>query len=296
VSDEEGNITTVPERSIEYVDDRFEWQKTTDEDTEVYWTGNDNTLGQIALDIVSEALPDIQSVIPSVINGPLRIYIYPSIGDLQAALRLTSRNYVGAHAHPELGVILVSASNPRTAAVELGRSIPHELSHLALYQATGAGYDNLPQWLEEGIATELESVKRSESDDILLEAIRSDSAIPFTDLCQTFPGDGEQPALAYAQSGSLVEYIKGVYGNQALSEMVFAVADGANCDSVSQRVLGVSMPELSQAWLQDQLPRSPLEQVLRRGAIWLFLLLAGFLLTVFFFLNTPRSWKRRRDQ
>jgi hypothetical protein len=69
-----------------------------------YWVGDDLALGQLALDIVAESLPRLRQLLPVPEPVEFDLYLYPTSADLRAALRLTGQEWVGAHAHPELGV------------------------------------------------------------------------------------------------------------------------------------------------------------------------------------------------
>ncbi len=285
LQDSKGELYTVPQRSIEYADDRFEWQQLEKDNVAIHWTGDDSSLGQTGLDVVSEVLPQIQKVVPVALDEPLRIYIYPSADDMRSALRLTGRDWVGAHAHPELGVILVPATNPRTASVDLGQSIPHELSHLLLYRAIGQAYESAPRWFDEGLAVSVEGAENSTYDNILREHAAAGDLISFDDLCRSFPAENDQALLAYAESGSLVRFIRAQYGEQRLAAMVGELGDGADCQSVTTRALGLPLDELEERWQAQQQPRSALSVIWQRGGIWLILLAAGFALMGFFLLQ-----------
>lgn len=291
VTDVNGNSVLIPEQVLEYGDDQFVWQQMAAETTSgpirVYWTGEDVATGQAALDVVAEVTPRLATVIPVTWQEPLRLYIYPSGADLRAALRLTGRDWVGAHAHPELGVVLVTAPNPRTALVDLRQSIPHELSHLFLYQATGAGYANVPRWFDEGLATLFETVPNPAYDVILQGAVAAGTTIPFVDLCYDFPLSEERVTLAYAQSLSLVRLIQAEYGNTALNQMVRAFVDGADCQSAVKRVLGISLAELNLYWLRSQQLQSPAGHFLRQNALWIALVAAGFAVMGLLLLRPP---------
>jgi hypothetical protein len=291
LSDSAGRTLAMPEAQIEYADDQFEWRQMERESGgglyRVYWAGDDHALGSVALDVVDEVTPRLRAILPINWSGPLRIYVYPSANDLRAALRLTGYDWIGAHAQPELGVILVTVSNPRTAVVELRQSIPHELSHLLLYQATGAGYEAVPAWFDEGLATFFEPILSPTYESVLQEAVRNGQTIPFADLCQAFPALEERAILAYAQSASLIRLIQAEYGNHALNQLVRAYADGADCQSGVKRVLGLSLIELNGRWLRSQQPQTGLEQFLRQNALWLVILTAGFVIVSLLFLRPP---------
>ncbi|UCG24301.1 MAG: hypothetical protein JSW55_19635 [Chloroflexota bacterium] len=280
VKDEDGNEVETDRQKIEYVDDQFAWREIERDGVQIFWTGDEPAVGQGALDAVVNALPEIRAIMPSEPPSPLRIYVYPTAADLRSGLRLTGRDWVGAHAHPELGVILVSAGSPVTAATDLARTIPHELAHLYLYQATGVGYKSTPVWLDEGLASLLESEPNPFYATKLQEAAVAGETIALSDLCYTFPTDDEAVLLAYAQSADMIRYIQSRYGNQALRQMIVDLADGADCETVTERSLGISMATLNQNWLDQVAPQSLLERVWRNGRVGLAIIVAGFLLLV----------------
>jgi hypothetical protein len=268
----------VPAATLAYTDDRFTWQELAGPHAIVHWTGEEVEVGQIALDVIARTWPRLSAVIPVATGEPPHIYIYPGSAERRSAMRLTGRDWVGASAYPELGVALVAAVNPRTAALDLGQSIPHELTHLLLYRATGAGYENVPRWFEEGLATLMEATRPPDQEQLVREAIASLEAMPLAELCRTFPATEAHSGLAYAQSASVVGYIQAEYGNHALTEMIRAYADGADCDSGVRRVLDISLADLEDQWRDAKRPLSPLEMLWQRAGLWIALLGGGFIL------------------
>lgn len=283
-----GGSFQVEEQTLDYVDDRFQWHRAVRDDVAVHWTGDDPALGQAAMDVVAGAQQRLQAIVPAD-AAPLSVYVYPSMADLRSALRLTGRDWVGAEAMPELGVVLVTAVNPRTAAFDLGQSIPHELSHLMLYRATEANYENVPRWFDEGLATIVEDSPDGGQDALLQQAIATQSTLPMIELCRTFPASEGEARLAYAQSASLVRYIQQEYGNRALRELVKAFADGAECDSGVRRVLDLSLEELERTWLTEQRPASLPVRFWRNYGLWVLLVAGGFAFTGLLLLPLRRE-------
>jgi hypothetical protein len=247
-----------------------------DERWAIHWTGDDAGLGQLGLDIAIESWPRLTRIVPIADLTNLNIYIYPSSADLRSALRLTGRDWVGAHAHPELGVILVTAVNSRTAAADLRQSIPHELTHYLLYQAAGPNYESIPAWFNEGLATFVEGSSNPSYETILATAVAGQTTIPFSDLCHEFPTFEQRTLLAYAQSASFIRYIQGRFGSQALRDLSAAYADGLSCESGVNHVFGESLADLNQEWLRHEQPRSPFVQFWLNNGFWLLLLTGGF--------------------
>ncbi len=273
LKNKDGSTVSVPEQTFAYVDDQFEWQSLAQNDISVNWTGDDVGLGQLGHDVVAEAQPLLAELIPNAPQSGFDVYIYPSSADLRAALRLTGRDWVGAHAHPELGVLLVTAVNSRTAATDLSQSIPHEMVHYELYQILGANYETLPVWFNEGVASLIEPNPNPNYELVLKTAVATQTTIPFTQLCEHFPLAEDQAILAYAQSLSMLEYIQDRYGNSGIQQLVAAYANGGDCESGVEQALGLSMAELEQAWLQSQQVRSPVAQFFFENGVWLILLI-----------------------
>ncbi|MBK8988780.1 MAG: hypothetical protein IPM39_22355 [Chloroflexi bacterium] len=275
-----GQTITLPPQQFLYQDDQFDWRELAQDSVRVHWTGDDLALGQLALDVVAEALPRWQAILPLPQDVAFNLYLYPSSADLRAALRLTGRDWVGAHAHPELGVLLVTAVNSRTAAADLRQSIPHEMSHYLLYQTLGpVAYDHLPIWLGEGLATMMEANPNPSYGVVLETAVAAYQTLPLADLCGRFPAAEDKVVLAYAQSESLTRYIQARFGNQALRSLLAAYADGQECDAGVQRATGLSLAELEKAWLAAQQPKTLWTQVWEQQGVWLLLLLGSFLMT-----------------
>lgn len=278
LENEDGSVWTTPEQEIAYVDDQFQWQSLAQDGVTAYWTGDEAALGQVALDIVAEVRPTLAALIPNLPAADLAIYIYPSSADLRAALRLTGRDWVGAHAHPELGVLLVTAVNTRTASSDLRQSIPHELMHYDLFQVLGPAYDNLPMWFNEGLASLAEPNPNPNYGRLLAAAVANQTTIPMTELCDRFPVDEETAVLAYAQSLSLAAFIQDRYGNAGVQNLIAAFANGGDCQSGVEQAFGLTFVELEESWLQSQQVRSPWSQFFFDNGFWLLLLVGGFII------------------
>jgi hypothetical protein len=123
----------------------------------------------------------------------------------------------------------------------------------------------------------------------LNESVLLGTTIPLDELCRTFDNDSRSAILAYAQSVSLVHYIQDVYGNNALNQMIRAVADGADCQTITTRVLGLTLEELNQQWLDSLSPQSAPERLWRQGGFIIVAIVVGFILMSLFFFGLPKA-------
>ncbi len=100
----------VPEQVISYTDDQFNWSQLVETDEEgggsvrIHWTGEGTRLGEQARDLVFEMLLRLGPLLPVERVLPFDVYIYPSMADLGAALRLAGREPMLSWAISRIGV------------------------------------------------------------------------------------------------------------------------------------------------------------------------------------------------
>ncbi len=288
VLEADGNEILVPERSVIYEDDQFNWQRSERAGVTAHWVGEGPFFGQQILDISAETLPALAEVIPMTEIEPFDVYVYPSAADLRAALRLTGIANVD-EPHPELGVVLVTAVNPQSAEADLRRSIPYEMAHLMLYRVSGLAYPQLPPWLREGLALSMADSPDPLYAQALDSAVVTQTTLPVAQLCASFPPEPDQAQLAAAQSESFVRFLRTRYGDSAVSSLVSAYVQGANCTDALEGIFRLSVEELEVEWLAAQQPQSALERFLGEVGLWLLLLLAGFGITMYLLLRSRQT-------
>ncbi len=243
-----GNTVSSPTYNFRYDDNRFAWQTLTDGPISVHWVQGDDVFGHAALDAARGGLQFVNQIMPVTLNSPIDVYVYANASDLQSALQLGGRSWVAGHADPTLGIVMVSVPPGDTQTIELQRQIPHELAHVMLYRNLGAGYNLLPIWLNEGVASIAELYANPDYATALKTASQDNKLIPFSDLCASFPADSGRAFLAYAQSESFVRYLRDTYGNTGLVALTKAYADGLDCNLGTARAVGVPLNVLEARW------------------------------------------------
>ncbi len=248
------SLTTEPQTFI-YEDNRFDWRTLTSGIITVHWHQGDTAFGQLALDVATTAFVEANDAIQAQLEAPVNFYIYPSAAAAQAAL---GRIWAEAYADPTLGLAVVAVADDEAASLNLQREIPHELTHILIYQVTGDHYADVPIWLDEGLAVMNQAQPNPGFPAALAAARSSGTLFSLSDLCGSFPTDPAQAQLAYAESESVVRYIRDTYGSQHLQDLLKAYADGLGCSAGVERGLGVSLAELEDLWLHEAIHTGPI--------------------------------------
>lgn len=252
ILDEAGNSASTETASFEYVDNRFTWHTVSDSPVWVHAVVSDPAYLQAALDTARNAFERISTQFQPPPLDRVDVFLYPSQDDIRAALEMAGREWVGGQARPELGVVLVEVPQGDRAVSRMERDIPHELTHLLIYHTVGAeGYQYVPMWLNEGLATVSETRPDPELAVTLEEARVQAQLIPLTDLCTPFPHNRDAALLSYAESASVVRYIQSQYGSSGIRSLLEAYADGSGCEGGVNRALHTSLERLDLNWRAD---------------------------------------------
>jgi hypothetical protein len=273
LTDANGNKRVItPTQSIEYLDNRFGWQDVSEGNVRVRSYAGDVGYARSALDVARAALPRINQELQAQAPPLVDIYLYSSLDELQSAMLLSGREWQGGQARPELGVVLVAVPTGQGALAQMKRDLPHELTHLLVFQATGAGYARVPRWLDEGLASANEELAQPAYQLALEAATRNAQLLPMETLCAPFSTDAGVAQLAYAQSQSLVQYVRNSFPEGA-RKLLGAYAGGATCGGGVEQALGVTLSALEWRWRSALTPQGPWQLLNSTVAPWVVLAL-----------------------
>ncbi len=274
----DGQVLKSERSSLYYEDNRFEWRTRASADFRVHWYEGDDAFAQSLLDVAELGLENIQKLLPLKLNEPVEVYVYASAQEMRATLQTLSKNWVGAHTDPDLGVMVVSLPRGPEQRLEMERQVPHELMHLLLFQWLGVGYGNLPAWLNEGLASVAELYPNPDYLTLLDKALVDDRLLPMASLCRTFPREASGAFLAYAQSTSFTRYLYQQYGSTGLEKLARAYADGLSCERGVQTALGSTLPQLERRWRGEAFREDALLKALVNLSPWLVVFLLALVL------------------
>lgn len=261
---------------FKYLDNRFQWQMLSDPPFQAFWVEGDAAFGQAVLDAARAGLRRAQTLIAVEEPQSLEIYVYPSASLLQEALELSGLVLAAGHASPELGVMMVSLPRGATQDLEIQRQIPHELMHILLYEKWGARYDNVPTWLDEGLASLNELYPNPDYYLLLQSAVNNEALLPIESLCRGFRLEASLFYLSYAQSESFTRFLYDNYGSSGLEALLEKYADGVECTRGPELAFGQSLNRLEERWVRSLMGQVNLVQALKPFLPWLIVLVALF--------------------
>jgi len=277
----QSRLTTEPQ-SFQYVDNRFNWQELSQGPIAVHWYEGNQAFGQTALSTAVTGLTQASLTLGLAQPASVNIYIYADALDAQEALQPSRHLWAEGRTFPDLQLAIVTVAPGLQASRDLGRQLPHEIMHLALAQRLGAGYARLPNWLNEGLAVMNQGQPDPELASALAQADEADALFPLANLCGPFPADPAQAQLAYAESESVVRYIRDHYPLATRAKLLDAYAQGAACEAGVAQGLNLSQADLEQAWRADLAPAATTSPLWWPWAILsAVVLLGGVVMTLF---------------
>lgn len=230
----------------DWYDDRQPWQTLTSADITLHTYGMTSAFAGAMLDSAQKTVDDLKTRFDLSTVIPLTLWIYPDANTFQEGLPANFReSVVGGSV---VGYPLITAVIPPGSTSEIGRVIPHEISHQMLFQATRNPFTLVPTWFDEGLATHIQIGGTSGYMGMVIAAEQRGGLFDLTSLSESFPYTASQASLAYAASWSAVEYIEQRWGENGIISLIHAFAQGLPEDQATQQALGISMTTFDHDW------------------------------------------------
>jgi hypothetical protein len=258
-----GAFVITPEQTFTMTDGRFAWNTTSDEDgrVQVHWYAGANDFGSEVLAVAIRALDRLEATVGLTLDKPARLWVYADHVAWMPAQPIDTPEWAGGRAYPEWSLAMLAITEGMTRDKDIRRAVPHEISHLAMYQATHNPHNPEsapPSWLDEGIAMWVqENLDPNYDLRPVRQAATEGQLIPLDELDDAFLYAEDTPTveLAYAQSRSVTEFLltDKRYGRDKLTRLFEAFRTRSDTESAFQDVLGAPIGELDSQW-RDSLP------------------------------------------
>jgi len=134
VIDANGNSYESEPQRINYRDTRFDWKERSNDEVTVLWHDKPDIFGEKVFEIAGKAIERQKKLFGVELAIPIRIIVYNSPKEFQA-WHSVGLDWVGGEAFPDYGITTQIVSSKLPDPYWLNAVIPHEISHLYLYQA-----------------------------------------------------------------------------------------------------------------------------------------------------------------
>lgn len=252
VSDTAGNRQRSDETFVRYEDMRYAWQVLEDEHLAVWWHDRPPAFGQRVFDIAQRAFSEQQKLYGVAPEHQMRIIIYNEFEEF-AGWHSFLNEFIGGQAFPSLGITTQVVNAYASEERWLNDVIPHEISHLYLYQASYHPLSSVPAWLNEGLAQYNEF--NPQADDRLRttqEKILDGELLPLWSLSASFGYDEEKFRFAYDEAYSAVTYLVDTYGEEGMIRLLAGYREGQSDDEAFGNAFGRTLDEFELDWLAWQ--------------------------------------------
>ncbi|HEY97092.1 MAG TPA: peptidase MA domain-containing protein [Dehalococcoidia bacterium] len=247
VTDADGDSVQTPPVEMLVSDKRYDWQELTEGEITLYWYKGDDSFSGELMAAAQEALARLYVETGAELEKPVSIYIYASSADLQGSM-IFPQEWTGGVAFTRYGIITIGIGTS-SGDMEWGkRAIAHELTHLVIHQITLNPYNDLPVWLDEGLAMNTEGELLWYFMDELNKARENGTFFSVRSLASPFPTDTNEALLSYAQSYELVKFLIDEYGQEKMFELLSTFREGAGYDEALNRVYNFDMDGLDARW------------------------------------------------
>jgi hypothetical protein len=245
VKDASGQMVETVPAQVRYDDTRYSWRSITEGKVTIYWYEGDDSFVQELMSAAQQALERLAEDTGACLEKPAELYIYASSQDLQGAM-IYPREWTGGVAYTRYSIMAIGIA---PADIDWGKTtIAHELTHLVIHQITLNPYNNLPTWLDEGLAMYNEGLLAPAFTSYLIRAITENSLISVQSLSSPFSAQAEEAYLSYAESYSLAEYLITTYGQEKMLELLHTFREGGGYDAALEKVYGFDMDGLDSLW------------------------------------------------
>ncbi len=190
----------------------------------IKYADGDEALAERSMDILQNSLEEY-SVLLNRGEEPIRYIICPTHHLFAQFAGPQARLQVEGLAWSEEGVVVVKAPRLLRQPARYGDVLRHELVHVML--ARTVDLNNLPRWLNEGIAMSLADEYRWRSSAVVAHMYMQGRIMEYRELMAVFEVSGGEMEFgdAYAQSLSMTRFLRDELGEERFWSMTQSLAE-----------------------------------------------------------------------
>lgn len=245
VKDAKGSILETTPINFKITDDRYKWNNLTRDKISLNWYSGDNSFAQELMQTAQNSLAKLSRDTQVYPDETINVFIYGNNKDLLGSM-IYPQEWTGGVAFTPYNIIAIGIE-PGNLDWGKGAMI-HELTHIVIYQEVFNPYNDLPVWLNEGLAMYSEGILSPQYTDPLSAAVSQDTLLSVRTISSPFSAFGNKSILSYAESFSLVDYLIAEYGSEKMSELLNTFKQGSAFDGAFLNVYGFDMDGLNKLW------------------------------------------------
>ncbi|QPJ63062.1 MAG: DUF3808 domain-containing protein [Candidatus Nitronauta litoralis] len=223
-----------------------------------YIDGPDEILIHFAEQVLEQSYKVLGGIIDYHPQEKVLVEIYPGREDFSKISPLTLKDIMtsGTVALCKYRRIMIITPASALRGYNWMDTLSHEFVH---YLLSSASHNNVPLWLHEGIAKNLEARWRDGEqmtpimETVLASGIQNDYLVKLKDMMPSFAKlkSAEDVQLAYAEVSTMVDYLIKLKGGTIISSLVKSLRQGTTFEEVIQKEVGMSLPAFQEAWKKD---------------------------------------------
>jgi hypothetical protein len=260
-TDRAGNTALSEEKRVTWRDQNNPWQQISQGDVTLHWYAGSTEFANELLATATDGLAQLDGFTGVRPLAPIDIYIYANTREMRDAI-LYEPSWAGGVAYPANNITIIGIS---PYYLDWGkRTIVHELTHLIVGQITFSCGENVPTWLDEGIAVFAEGGLDDYSQADFQQAVANNTLLSVRSISNGFSQHPDLADLSYSQSFSLVDYLVRAFGKEKLLGLFASLRDGMTVEAGLQANYGFDLDGLEDRWraaigaaARQQLPVEP---------------------------------------
>jgi hypothetical protein len=246
IEDASGDRLETSPVQVQFDDNRYDWRSLTEGNLTLYWYSGSDAFAQELMATAQGAMAKLADDTGAELERQAKLYVYANASDLQGSM-IYPQEWTGGVAFTRYSTMAIGIA---PSDIDWGkRAIAHELTHLVIHQITLNPYNDLPVWLDEGLAVRSEGLLDPTYSTYLARAISTNSLISVQSLASPFSAFSDEAVLSYAESYSLVDFLITGYGQDKMAELLSVFRQGSGYDEALEDVYGFDMDGLNSLWL-----------------------------------------------
>jgi hypothetical protein len=242
--DTDGTAFSTPDREFTFLDGRYSWESTTQDQLTAFWYGDNEARAMAALDAASESLRNISELLETTVPYPVKLVVYGSESEGELAQRSRGSlddqiNTQGQRVAPDLLIIYEPIADV----------VRHEAAHIVTHVAGDGPFTSLPSWIDEGVAVFAQDSLSNGYDNAIEFGIKTDTTLSLREMGAP-TNVARQVNLFYGQSHSVVQFMVQQYGAEQLADVFRVHYAGSRIDDALLAVYGFDQNGLYNAWRQ----------------------------------------------